>query len=163
MTTAVKLKAIDADAHVVESERTWDHLDPADEKFRPQLFSSPDNEKSRYWVIDGQDRGAASPDALGARTARDVGARPGATWSRRRTRGTSTTSTCGCATWTSSASTSRSCTTRCGYATLRGGPRSTAPSAGRGTAGWPTRGSSRTTGFGGRRCCRSPTSTRPSP
>jgi len=44
MTTAVKLKAIDADAHVVESERTWDHLDPADEQFRPQLFSSPDNE-----------------------------------------------------------------------------------------------------------------------
>jgi len=31
---------IDADAHVVETEQTWDYLDPSDKKFRPQLFQS---------------------------------------------------------------------------------------------------------------------------
>ena len=61
MTTTVKLQAIDADAHVVESERTWDYLDEADAKYRPQLFSSPDNSKSRYWVIDGRIAGLRLP------------------------------------------------------------------------------------------------------
>ena len=54
MTTAVKFGAIDADAHVVESEHTWDFLDKEDLQYRPQLFSSPDNSQSRYWVIDGK-------------------------------------------------------------------------------------------------------------
>ena len=34
---------VDADAHVVETEHTWDFLDEAEKKFRPQLFSSTDN------------------------------------------------------------------------------------------------------------------------
>ncbi len=79
MTTTVKLKAIDADAHVVESERTWDHLDAEDEQFRPQLFSSPDNDKSRYWVIDGKIAGLRLPtpserelQAMSQRAGRDL-------------------------------------------------------------------------------------------
>ena len=31
---------VDADAHVVETEHTWDFLDASEKKFRPQLFSS---------------------------------------------------------------------------------------------------------------------------
>jgi len=34
---------IDADAHVVETEHTWDYLDKSDKKFRPQLFQSFEN------------------------------------------------------------------------------------------------------------------------
>ena len=52
MTIATKFRVIDADAHVVESERTWDYMDPEDAKYRPQLFSCPDNAQDRYWVID---------------------------------------------------------------------------------------------------------------
>ena len=32
---------IDADAHVVETERTWDYLPAAEQKFRPKLYSAP--------------------------------------------------------------------------------------------------------------------------
>lgn len=79
MTTQVKLNAIDADAHVIESERTWDHLADEDQKFRPQLFSSPDDTTRRYWVIDGRIRGLRLPtlnerqlDALSERAGRDL-------------------------------------------------------------------------------------------
>src|SRR5581483_5100288 len=43
---------IDADAHVIETERTWDYLDAADRKFRPRLYSTPDDPSRQYWVID---------------------------------------------------------------------------------------------------------------
>jgi predicted TIM-barrel fold metal-dependent hydrolase len=61
MTIATKFRAIDADAHVVESERTWDYMDPEDVKYRPQLFSCPDNAQDRYWVIDGRLAGLRLP------------------------------------------------------------------------------------------------------
>ena len=35
-----KNQVIDADAHVVETERVWDYLDPSDEKYRPTLVPS---------------------------------------------------------------------------------------------------------------------------
>ena len=31
------MPTIDADAHVVESERTWDYIDQADQKYRPLI------------------------------------------------------------------------------------------------------------------------------
>jgi phosphoribosylamine-glycine ligase len=31
------MPTIDADAHVVESERTWDYIDKADQKYRPLI------------------------------------------------------------------------------------------------------------------------------
>lgn len=44
---------IDADAHVVETERTWDYLEPEMERYRPKLFSSP-GDPNEYWVINGR-------------------------------------------------------------------------------------------------------------
>jgi predicted TIM-barrel fold metal-dependent hydrolase len=41
---------IDADAHVIESERTWDFLRPGDERFRPVRMSG-DGQLGEYWRI----------------------------------------------------------------------------------------------------------------
>ena len=41
MSSHDKVEVIDADAHVIETERTWDYLEPSEEKFRPVLFTSP--------------------------------------------------------------------------------------------------------------------------
>jgi predicted TIM-barrel fold metal-dependent hydrolase len=48
---------IDADAHVVESPRTWDYLTPSEKKFRPMLFKPEDETQKAHWVIDGKIRG----------------------------------------------------------------------------------------------------------
>jgi predicted TIM-barrel fold metal-dependent hydrolase len=47
---------IDADAHVIETERTWDYMDEADLQFRPVRLTqaaSP-GEGQEYWLIDGK-------------------------------------------------------------------------------------------------------------
>ena len=49
------MPVIDADAHVVEAEATWEYMDPSEEKYRPQILT--DNDGVRYWVIDGKLRG----------------------------------------------------------------------------------------------------------
>src|SRR6266545_8214880 len=49
---ANSLPIIDADAHVIETDRTWDYLDSSDRKFRPRLFSTPEDPTRQYWVID---------------------------------------------------------------------------------------------------------------
>ena len=51
---------VDADAHVIETERTWDYLEGSDRKFRPVLFGSRDAER-QYWVLDGKIRGVRLP------------------------------------------------------------------------------------------------------
>jgi predicted TIM-barrel fold metal-dependent hydrolase len=43
---------IDADAHVIETEHTWDYLDLSERKFRPKLYSTPEDPTRQYWVID---------------------------------------------------------------------------------------------------------------
>ena len=48
---------IDADAHVLETEHTWDYLDPEDQKHRPRLVAPRDDERSERWLIDGKLRG----------------------------------------------------------------------------------------------------------
>jgi predicted TIM-barrel fold metal-dependent hydrolase len=48
---------IDADAHVLETEHTWDFLDPDDRKYRPQLVIPRDDERAERWLIDGKLRG----------------------------------------------------------------------------------------------------------
>lgn len=55
------LEVIDADAHVIETERTWDYLEPSEQKFRPLLFSSPADPTRQYWVIDEKIRGFRFP------------------------------------------------------------------------------------------------------
>ncbi|MEX0803173.1 MAG: amidohydrolase family protein [Candidatus Binatia bacterium] len=52
---------VDADAHVVETEHTWDYLDAAEKKFRPQLFQSADNPNAQYWFVDGKAIGFRPP------------------------------------------------------------------------------------------------------
>ena len=48
---------IDADAHVVETQHTWNYLDGADKKYRPQLFQSAENPNAQYWFLDGRSIG----------------------------------------------------------------------------------------------------------
>ena len=45
---------VDADAHVIETEHTWDFLDSSDAKYRPDLVSSRDPTR-QYWVDDPND------------------------------------------------------------------------------------------------------------
>ncbi|HEY2990160.1 MAG TPA: amidohydrolase family protein [Candidatus Binatia bacterium] len=52
---------IDADAHVVETEHTWDYLDQSDKKFRPQLFSAAEDASAQYWFLDGKAIGFRNP------------------------------------------------------------------------------------------------------
>ena len=61
MVTEKKVQVIDADAHVVETERTWDFMDPADAQYKPKLVQSPDDPKRQHWVIDGKVRGFRFP------------------------------------------------------------------------------------------------------
>ena len=52
------MPVIDADAHVVESEHTWDFMESSDMKFRPTLMGSPESGR-QYWFVDGKIRGLA--------------------------------------------------------------------------------------------------------
>jgi predicted TIM-barrel fold metal-dependent hydrolase len=74
MATAIPI--IDADAHVIETERTWDYLEPSERKFRPQLFSSPDNPTQQYWVINDKIRGFRTT-TFSERALRDFAQRAG--------------------------------------------------------------------------------------
>src|SRR5437867_3220568 len=48
---------IDADAHVIEGEDTWDFLEGDDRKYRPTIVASPEQPDRGFWLIDGQIRG----------------------------------------------------------------------------------------------------------
>lgn len=61
MGTQQKLPTIDADAHVVETEHTWDYIEPSDRKYRPRLYSCPEEPTTQSWVIDGKIRGFRFP------------------------------------------------------------------------------------------------------
>lgn len=60
-TTNVKTDVIDSDAHVVETERVWDYLEPSEKKFRPTLMASPRNPERQMWVLDGENLGSKFP------------------------------------------------------------------------------------------------------
>src|SRR6476660_739951 len=53
MSKSTDFVVVDADAHVLETERTWDYLEPAEQKYRPLLYSTADNPR-QYWVVDGK-------------------------------------------------------------------------------------------------------------
>jgi predicted TIM-barrel fold metal-dependent hydrolase len=59
--TIYKNSVIDADTHVVETERVWDYLEGAEKKFRPTLVPSPDNPKQQIWLLDGENIGRKFP------------------------------------------------------------------------------------------------------
>ena len=69
------MPVIDADAHVVETESTWDFMDQSDMKYRPLLVGPV--EGKFYWMCDGKIRRPArdplSDPALEEQTARDTG------------------------------------------------------------------------------------------
>jgi predicted TIM-barrel fold metal-dependent hydrolase len=71
--------AIDSDAHVIESEKTWSYLEPAEERWRPLLVGSEKNPAQQYWVIQDKIRGFRFPnlvaralEELSERTGRDM-------------------------------------------------------------------------------------------
>lgn len=53
------MPVIDADAHVVETDRTWDFIPASDQRLRPEIVTRPDDAGNdvRYWLIDGKLRG----------------------------------------------------------------------------------------------------------
>jgi uncharacterized protein len=57
------MPTIDSDAHVVESEHSWDYMDASDAKFRPELVTPRNQEGPRrsFWLVDGKLRGLARP------------------------------------------------------------------------------------------------------
>lgn len=48
---------VDSDAHVIETEHTWDFMDPSDSKYRPEVVTGKDG--IGYWMIEGKIRGRA--------------------------------------------------------------------------------------------------------
>ena len=61
---------IDSDAHVIENNLTWDHLEPAEEKYRPKLVTDPANPDIKRWDVNGEigprDIGTVeAPDGVG--------------------------------------------------------------------------------------------------
>jgi predicted TIM-barrel fold metal-dependent hydrolase len=51
------MAVIDADAHVVESERTWEFMPEEDQAYRPTVLVAKEGHQTRapeYWLIDGR-------------------------------------------------------------------------------------------------------------
>jgi predicted TIM-barrel fold metal-dependent hydrolase len=74
------MPTIDSDAHVVESEHTWDYMDAADQKYRPVIVRPRGEDGGEYWYIDGKIRGlvrvvltAGEIADVARRTGRDMG------------------------------------------------------------------------------------------
>src|SRR4029077_20139158 len=61
--TADKTLVVDADAHVVESDHTWDYMDPSEKQFRPIPLETREEAgvKLQFWLIDGKVRGFRFP------------------------------------------------------------------------------------------------------
>lgn len=63
---------VDSDAHVVESARTWEFMDPSEKQFKPIPLESREESgvKLQFWVIDGKVRGLRFPAFSAAELAR---------------------------------------------------------------------------------------------
>lgn len=48
------MPTIDADAHVLETERTWDYMDGPEREFRPLVVSEANSPGREWWLIDGK-------------------------------------------------------------------------------------------------------------
>jgi uncharacterized protein len=59
--TQTRLQVIDADAHVIETEHTWDFMNPSDAQYRPKLVGEKGDETRQFWLIDGKIRGFRFP------------------------------------------------------------------------------------------------------
>src|SRR5262245_8752448 len=70
------MPTIDSDAHVVETEHTWDFMERADQKYRPLIVRPRGEGGGEYWFIDGKIRGLVRI-VMTARELADVSARTG--------------------------------------------------------------------------------------
>jgi len=50
------MATIDSDAHVIETEQTWEHMDESERRYKPVIVAQEATEggHQRYWMIDGQ-------------------------------------------------------------------------------------------------------------
>ena len=57
------MTVIDADAHVLETEETWEYMEPSDRKYRPQVrtVSTARFDEQEFWFIDGKIRRRNQP------------------------------------------------------------------------------------------------------
>lgn len=75
------MSIIDADAHVLETERTWEYMDESEREFRPQIVATPQMEESggECWLIDGRlhpkARNVGRDTPKESREMEDIGAR----------------------------------------------------------------------------------------
>ncbi|HTE84619.1 MAG TPA: amidohydrolase family protein [Dehalococcoidia bacterium] len=53
------MPTIDADTHVIETERTWDFIEPEDQKYRPVIVTPRGEPDKEYWMVDGNLWGVA--------------------------------------------------------------------------------------------------------
>ena len=61
--SAVRLRTIDADAHVIETERTWEYIDPSESQYKPIIVAPvAPGSKRRFWMVDGKIRDRARID-----------------------------------------------------------------------------------------------------
>ncbi len=73
------MPTIDADAHVIETERTWEYLDESEAQFKPVTVTSSSAPGKQFWMIDGKifnrgtNIGKDTPDA--SREMKDIEAR----------------------------------------------------------------------------------------
>ena len=51
------MTVVDSDAHVIETEHTWDFMLPSDAQYRPEVVTG--NDGVAYWMIEGKPRGRA--------------------------------------------------------------------------------------------------------
>jgi len=49
------MKVIDADAHVIENESTWDYMLESERAFKPKVVgATKGSEAFDYWLVDGR-------------------------------------------------------------------------------------------------------------
>jgi hypothetical protein len=48
------MSVIDADAHVVETERTWEYMEEAESPFKPEVVVPKAGGDREYWLIEGR-------------------------------------------------------------------------------------------------------------
>ncbi len=77
------MPTVDADAHVIETERTWEFMEKSDQKYRPILAEDRTNPERNYWIINGEVRGQGTARVnvkkfkeFSAKAGRNVIARP---------------------------------------------------------------------------------------
>lgn len=80
MATAVKTGVIDADAHVIETERTYEYMREEDRRLRPIVLRHDDGDaQHEYWYLEGRawrkDNNAGAEFPTEAREAADIDAR----------------------------------------------------------------------------------------